>query len=42
MASPQILGQSKTRLNLIGQRFGKLEVLEVGPLDSHKCYTWKC
>lgn len=42
MASPQILGQSKTRLNLTGQRFGKLEVLEVGPLDSHKCYTWKC
>lgn len=33
---------TKIRLNLKGQVFDKLTVLDVGPLDSHGCYTWLC
>lgn len=38
---PQRLG-TKIRLDLRNKTFGKLTVIDVGPLDSHKCYTWLC
>lgn len=33
---------TKIRLDLRNQVFDKLTVLDVGPLDSHGCYTWLC
>lgn len=38
---PQRLG-TKRRLNLKDQTFGKLTVIDVGPLDKNGCYTWLC